>query len=487
MKHSHALPQPTVEPPVHRGLETLDRSLFTTHLKVLAARVPAAYTTQFMKHDAKDFVLRMRSIGAVYPDESAERRRVLLRTADRSALSSELLDVIQRNGAELVEHDLEVDYDYWTSDQVLQAILPEDLLDESPTAFTQVGHIAHMNLRDQYLPHRHLIGQVILDKNRTLRTVVNKLDTIDNVYRNFQMEVLAGEPDFVAEHDCKFRFDFSKVYWNSRLQTEHARLVSTFSPDEVVVDACAGVGPFAIPAGKKGCGVLASDLNPASAEALKENATLNRVERNVRASNEDARDFIRRSVLAVWNDPFPPYVPPISAHERKRRARAANAAKAAAATASTSSPAAPTDSAASSSPASAPPSDSLASLSLDDTSAPSKPPRRLPNHYIMNLPASALTFLDAFDGLFRPFFELVGEDKAREAIAEAGGLPIVHCYCFTKEVETAEEDICQRATEALGHKVHPGLPDFHLHFVRDVAPKKEMYQLQFRLTEEMVR
>lgn len=36
-------------------------------------------------------------------------------------------------------------------------------------------------------------------KNKSLRTVVNKLDTIDNVYRNFQMEVLAGEPDFVVE------------------------------------------------------------------------------------------------------------------------------------------------------------------------------------------------------------------------------------------------------------------------------------------------
>lgn len=32
-----------------------------------------------------------------------------------------------------------------------------------------------------------------------------------------------------------------------------------------------------MPAGKKGCGVMASDLNPASAEALTENAKLNRV------------------------------------------------------------------------------------------------------------------------------------------------------------------------------------------------------------------
>lgn len=36
-------------------------------------------------------------------------------------------------------------------------------------------------------------------KNKGLRTVVNKLDTIDNVYRNFQMEVLAGDPDFNVE------------------------------------------------------------------------------------------------------------------------------------------------------------------------------------------------------------------------------------------------------------------------------------------------
>jgi tRNA (guanine37-N1)-methyltransferase len=61
------------------------------------------------------------------------------------------------------------------------------------------------------------------------------------------------------------------------LSTEHARLVTAFSETDVVVDAFAGVGPFAIPAGKKGCAVLASDLNPASASALAENARINHV------------------------------------------------------------------------------------------------------------------------------------------------------------------------------------------------------------------
>ena len=58
---------------------------------------------------------------------------------------------------------------------------------------------AHLNLRDEYLPHRHLIAQVILDKNAHIRTVVNKLDTIDHEFRFFKMEVLAGDDDLDVE------------------------------------------------------------------------------------------------------------------------------------------------------------------------------------------------------------------------------------------------------------------------------------------------
>ena len=42
------------------------------------------------------------------------------------------------------------------------------------------------------------------------------------------MELLAGEDRFeveVKESGCRFRFDFSKVYWNPRLGTEHDRLI----------------------------------------------------------------------------------------------------------------------------------------------------------------------------------------------------------------------------------------------------------------------
>ena len=109
-------------------------------------------------------------------------------------------------------------------------------------------------------------GQVILDKNSPkIKTVVNKLNTIDTTFRFFKMEVLAGDGNMqtsVKEHGCVYEFDFSKVYWNSRLQTEHKRLADKFTPSDVVCDMFSGVGPFAIPAAKKGCLVPISFKRP---------------------------------------------------------------------------------------------------------------------------------------------------------------------------------------------------------------------------------
>lgn len=51
---------------------------------------------------------------------------------------------------------------------------------------------------------------------------------------------------------CKDPVDGLQVYWNSRLEEEHKRLVSLFQPGEVVIDVMAGIGPFAIPAGQQG-------------------------------------------------------------------------------------------------------------------------------------------------------------------------------------------------------------------------------------------
>ena len=145
---------------------------------------------------------------------------------------------------------------------------------------------AHLNLRKQYLPYRFLIATVLLDKNASIRTVINKIDEVGtlNEFRTFQYELIAGIDDLnveVKEQDCVFRFDYSKVYWNSRLNTEHERLVQQFQPGEAVCDVMAGVGPFAIPAGKKRVFVWANDLNPDSHASLVDAISRNNVRRHV--------------------------------------------------------------------------------------------------------------------------------------------------------------------------------------------------------------
>jgi hypothetical protein len=44
-----------------------------------------------------------------------------------------------------------------------------------PGSFETVGHVAHLNLRDELLPHKFVIGRVLLDKNAKIKTVLNKV------------------------------------------------------------------------------------------------------------------------------------------------------------------------------------------------------------------------------------------------------------------------------------------------------------------------
>jgi tRNA (guanine37-N1)-methyltransferase len=150
-------------------------------------------------------------------------------------LSTEELAFVQREGAEPTTFTIEQDYTCFSADEVLAKLLPQGV--EVPSGFETIGHIAHLNLRDCHQNFKYTIGEVILDKNRHIRTVVNKTGTIETAFRTFPMEVLAGDDDMeveVREDNAIFRFNFAEVYWNSRLQHEHQRLVNTISSKDVV-------------------------------------------------------------------------------------------------------------------------------------------------------------------------------------------------------------------------------------------------------------
>lgn len=337
----------------------------------------------------------------------------------------------------------------------MTAILPEDV-DELPVGFQTVGHVAHLNLRENYAPHKHLIAEVLRDKNPKITTVINKIDDVgaENVYRTFSYEVLAGTDDLnveVKEQDCIFRFDYSKVYWNSRLNTEHERMVNNFREGEAVCDITAGIGPFAVPAGKKRVFVWANDLNPESYAHLRQSIATNKVGNFVRPFNEDGRTFIRRATQELLSDERTVSIPRQPSKRRK-----------------------PGKQHEASEPA------------TNGTLEPVKPaltytqPRTF-QHYVSNLPASGIEFLSSFRGLH------TASQRSLFSPHTTAKLPMIHTYTFgPKDLDTAPVVVCAKASEQLGYELKLG--DEHdtiVYDVRDVAPNKRMFCISFRLPEQV--
>ncbi|KAI8822562.1 guanine(37)-N1-methyltransferase [Fimicolochytrium jonesii] len=455
----------SLAPPANKGLSKLNRDLFKQTLELTALRLPAPACARAMKELKGGYILEVPRLRGIVEDpadlaagetKKAARRLLLLnplKAVSKDSLPTPVKEFATRENAEITQYRLDLDYDYWTSEQVLRSILPDDI--DVPGAYEAVGHIAHLNLRDQFLPYKSIIGEVLLDKNKSLRTIVNKTGNIDNTFRFFEMELLAGENDLMAElneSNCKFRFDFSRVYWNSRLQGEHERIVKKFKKNGLVCDVMAGVGPYAVPAAKnKKLVVFANDLNPSSYEFLCENIKINKVEHLVKPYNMDGRDFVWQSLddlnsSGPW-DTLRSKIPP------SRRPRGSKATVAL---------------------------DGSPNIEEKDLKAPApvslgplepKAGFRWFDHYVMNLPATAIEFLDAFRGLFHNR-EIISQDK----------LPIIHCHCFSKE-EDPSADVIKRVEKVIGASLGSNL--IEVHNVRNVAPNKEMLCISFRLPSEV--
>lgn len=459
-------------PPVNRLMRTLDRSFFQRTVDLKAARVfdnKNIFKIRTALERSKDALTKER-IGSVHPDPDSElakagRKCILLRpdikTSDTSngnesgstttpyPHSTTLSDLVKQDLITVIPYSIHLDYTHWTYHDIMSAILPEDEQGEIPSGFSQVGHVAHLNLRDEYLKHKHIIAEIIMDKNPTVKTVINKIDDVgeESEFRTFKYEVLAGEDDLnvmISEEGCNFKFDYSKVYWNSRLNTEHRRLVATFKEEEAVCDVMAGIGPFAVPAGKKKIFVWANDLNPDSYESLQDAIKRNKVSEFVRPFNEDGRTFIRTAVAELAKAESNHTVSITKKTSRRKD------------------------------PAAAPIEPEI----LQTLTQP-----RTFSHFVLNLPASAITFLPSFIGVF--------PETLQTLLGPEIHMPLIHVYCFsTKSDDNVEEGIkiCEEISRQLEYEMKPGKIEeggVEIYDVRDVAPKKRMFCASFRLPVEV--
>jgi tRNA (guanine37-N1)-methyltransferase len=263
-----------------------------------------------------------------------------------------------------------------------------------------------------------------------------------------------------TEQGCEFSFDYSKVYWNPRLQHEHQLVVDSFKEGQAVCDVMAGVGPFAMPAGKKRIFVLANDLNPYGYERMKYIIKRNKLWGFVEPHNMDGREFIKWATKSLYADPprtasIPLKIPKSQQNKNlptkgtKRR---------------------------------------ISTERLPTTLEYSSPPTF--DHFIMNLPATAINFLDAFIGVY------AGQEKLFQPRTDRK-LPLIHVYCFAgnSEDQLAERiEICDRISERIDYKITPEdcatgsgnkAIELAIRDVRLVSPTKMMYCATFRLPAEV--
>ncbi|KAF2739276.1 guanine methyltransferase Trm5 [Polyplosphaeria fusca] len=453
-------------PPVNRAMKVLDRSFFQKTVPISAARIFSPRDISRCRKElesSKDLPsLNLSRAMLVRPDPDATRAQsggkcILLKPEilhnDITTWSPGLRHLESSGALGVIPYSLSLDYSSYTYADIMNAIIePSDEPDELPTGFAQAGHVAHLNLRSKYLPHKHLIATVLADKNPHVRTVIHKLDDVgaENAFRTFKYEVLHGPDDMAVtlnEQGCTFSFDFSRVYWNSRLHTEHERMArGVFASGDAICDVMAGIGPFAVPAGKKKCFVYANDLNPDSFRYLNDAIRINKVGDYVRSFNDDGHAFIRTATADLLQSRYKVDIMPKTKPPRNR------------------------------------------SKSRAPVVAPLKTlvQPRIFAHYVMNLPASAITFLPNFVGLYSNV-PGVSRDEIRELLGKHG-YPMIHVYCFsTKSDDNVAEtkEICDEISRQLKCEITPETPELVVYDVRDVAPKKRMFCASFRLPEEV--
>jgi tRNA (guanine37-N1)-methyltransferase len=187
-------------------------------------------------------------------------------------------------------HSIQLDPSYFTSLHILQSVLPVS----PPTSYEQVGHVAHLNVREQHLPYRHVIAEVFLETLPSIETVVMKVGQVEGPYRTYDLEVLAGRNDTqvtVVEDGLSIHFDLRKVYWCSRLAGERQYLLRQFKKGDTIVDVFSGVGGLCLLAAKKlNANVHANDWNPHAIESLREASQ--RYNLNIATTCGDSYEFL---------------------------------------------------------------------------------------------------------------------------------------------------------------------------------------------------
>lgn len=201
---------------------------------------------------------------------------------------------------------IKLEDEYFSSKELLKMLLPNNI--QIPNSYQIIGNIIHVNLNNEQLNYKLIIGEVLLNI-KNIKIVVTKINSINNEFRYPNLEIIANKnkekslKTIHIENGIKYFIDYEKVYWNSKLQEERRKILENIKENSVLIDPFCGVGPIVIPSLKKNCKVFCNDLNSIAIDCLLKNIKLNKLNtNNIEIYNECAKEFLKNLPILINNN-----------------------------------------------------------------------------------------------------------------------------------------------------------------------------------------
>lgn len=177
--------------------------------------------------------------------------------------------------------------------------VPERFRPLLPTSFDIVGDLVLIKIPPDLRVYGPAIADAILKVHKNVKGVFHD-DGVQGPFRIRTLVPIAGVTRTKTVHTefaTPLAVDLSRAYFSPRLANEHDRVARLVQHGEIVVDATAGVGPFAVMIGKarRAQKVYAIDLNPDAIALLRENVATHRIQDKVEIVEGDAAAQVEKA------------------------------------------------------------------------------------------------------------------------------------------------------------------------------------------------
>ena len=166
------------------------------------------------------------------------------------------------------------------------------------SSYDLMRNIAVVKFPDDFSQkNKKIFAEDLLKKNKSVKTVLEKVGKVKGRLRKITTKHIAGEKTkevLYRENGCVFRFDVDTTYFSPRLSNERKEIASKIKKGESVLVMFAGVAPFSIVIARNSRAkrVVSNEINKIANKYAKLNVELNKVKDRVEVLKGDIKKIV---------------------------------------------------------------------------------------------------------------------------------------------------------------------------------------------------